>query len=123
MGKTTMGVGAALIALGVIGYIAGGASSFTAMIPAVFGLALAGLGAWAARGGAAEKNAMHVAAVAGLLGFLAPLGRIIPSLTSGAELGLPFWTNLAMFAICGAFFALCVKSFVDARRARAATAR
>lgn len=123
MGKTTMGAGAVLIALGVIGYVSGGASSFTAMIPAVFGLILAGLGAWAARGGAAEKNALLVAAAVGLLGILAPLGRIIPSLTSGSELGLPFWTNMAMFAICSGFFALCVKSFVGARRARAAAAK
>jgi hypothetical protein len=118
MGKTAIGFGVALIAIGVIGWLAGGMSSITGLIPALFGVALAGLGWWAGRGN--EKTAMHIAAVVGLIGLLAPLGRIFPALGSGGELGLAFWTNVLMFVACGAFFALCVKSFVDARKARQA---
>lgn len=121
MAKTTMGFGAALIAIGMIGYLAGGMSSVTGLIPAFFGLALLGLGWWATRG--KEKTAMHIAAVVGAVGALAPLSRIVPALAGGGELGLAFWTNVLMFVVCGAFVALCVKSFVDARKARAALAK
>lgn len=121
MSRTTIGFGIALIVAGLGGYLLGGASSFTALIPALFGLTLVGLGWWAGRG--SEKTAMHIAAVVGLIGTLAPLSRIIPGLASGGELGVAFWSNIAMFVISGAFFALCVKSFVDARRARAVAAK
>jgi hypothetical protein len=121
MARTTTGFGIALIVVGLGGYLLGGASSFTALIPALFGLVLAGLGWWATRG--SEKTAMHIASVVGLVGTLAPLSRIVPGLTAGGELGIAFWSNVAMFLVSGVFFALCVKSFVDARRARAATAK
>lgn len=121
MARVAIGFGAALIAIGVGSYVIGGASSFTALIPALFGLALVGLGWWGTRG--SEKTAMHIAAVVGLVGALAPLSRLIPSLTAGGELGLAFWSNAAMFVVSGAFFALCLKSFVDVRRARAAAAK
>jgi hypothetical protein len=116
-----MGFGAALIAIGLIGFLAGGASSVTGLIPAFFGVALLGLGWWATKG--KEKTAMHIAAVVGAVGALAPLSRIVPGLAGGGELGLAFWTNVLMFVVCGAFVALCVKSFVDARKARAAMAK
>lgn len=118
MSRTTIGFGIALIVVGVGSYVLGGASSFTALIPALFGIVLVGLGWWAGRRN--EKTAMHIATVVGLIGTLAPLSRIVPGLTSGGELGIAFWSNVAMFVISGAFFALCMKSFVDARRARAA---
>lgn len=118
MGKITIGFGVALIALGVLGYVAGGASSITGLIPAVFGVILSGLGFWAMRGSA--KTAMHIASVVALIGVLAPLSRLVPSLASGSELSLAFWSNALMFALCGALLALYVRSFVLARRARAA---
>lgn len=121
MAKTAMGFGGALIAVGVLGWLLGGASSITGLIPAVFGLILLGLGWWGGRG--KEKTAMHIAAVVALLGTLAPLSRILPGLTGGGELGIAFWSNVAMFLVSGTFLALCVKSFIDARRARAALAK
>jgi len=121
MSRTAIGFGIALIVVGLGSYVAGEASSVTALIPAIFGLALVGLGWWGTRG--SEKTAMHIAAVVGLVGALAPLSRLIPSLTAGGELGLAFWSNAAMFVVSGAFFALCLKSFVDVRRARAAAAK
>lgn len=121
MAKTTIGFGIALIVLGVAGFVLGGGSSATALIPALFGVILAGLGWWAGRGN--EKTAMHIASVVGLVGTLAPLARIVPALTSGGELGMAFWSNVVMFVVSGAFLALCIKSFIDARRARAATAK
>ncbi len=121
MSRTAIGFGVALIVIGLGGYIVGGASSFTALTPAFFGLALVGLGWWGTRGN--EKTAMHIATVVGLVGTLAPLSRVIPSLTSGGELGLAFWSNAITLVVSAAFFALCVKSFLDARRARAATAK
>jgi hypothetical protein len=121
MSRTAIGFGIALIVVGLGSYVAGGASSVTALIPAIFGLALVGLGWWGTRG--SEKTAMHIATVVGLVGTLAPVSRVIPSLTGGGELGLAFWSNAVMLVISGAFFALCVKSFVDARRARAQAAK
>jgi FtsH-binding integral membrane protein len=123
MGKTAIGFGVALIVIGVVGYAAGGASSFTGLIPAFFGIALAGLGAWANSGGKAEKNAMHIASVVALLGTLAPLSRIVPGLTSGGELGLAFWSNALMFVVCGVFLVLCIRSFIENRKARSAMAK
>lgn len=120
MSKVSIGFGVALIVLGVVGYFAGGASSITGLIPALFGAALVGLGVWGSRGN--EKTPMHIAAVVGLIGFLAPLSRIVPGLAGGAEMSLALATNILMFVICGVFVALCVKSFVDARRARTASA-
>ena len=121
MSRTAIGFGIALIVVGLGSYVAGEASSVTALIPAIFGLALVGLGWWGTRGN--EKTAMHIAAVVGLVGTLAPLSRVIPSLTGGGELGLAFWSNAIMLVVSGAFFALCVKSFVDAQRARAQAAK
>lgn len=121
MAKTSMIFGAALIAIGMIGYLAGGASSVTGLIPAFFGVALLGLGWWATKG--KEKTAMHIAAVVAALGAIAPLSRILPGLAGGGELGLAFWTNVIMFVVCGVFLALCIKSFMDARKARAAMAK
>ncbi len=116
MGKQSVIFGAILVAIAAFTYVLSGASSATALIPALFGLPLIGLGVWAMRGN--PKTPMHIAAVIGLIGALAPLSRVIPALAGGAELNLALASNVAMLVVCGAFFALCVKSFVDARRTR-----
>jgi hypothetical protein len=122
MGKTTIVFGLALIVLGIVSYLASGAVSITAMIPAFFGVPLTALGAWANTGEKAKKTAMHIASVVGLIGTLAPLSRIAPALSRGGELGMAFWSNVGMFLICGVFLALCIRSFVRARALRNQTA-
>jgi hypothetical protein len=124
MANVTIGFGLALAALGAGGYFATGRTSLTALIPLAFGLLLLVCGI-VARQESLRKHAMHAAAVLGLLGFLGPL-RVLPQmlrLVSGGE-GVPHRAavldQLAMMVVCGVFLALCIRSFVAARRARAA---
>lgn len=59
-----------LIALGLGGYFGTGTSSLTALIPAAFGVGIAGLGVMA-RGAGKRKRAMHIAVAVAALGFIA----------------------------------------------------
>ncbi len=64
------------------------------------------------------KHAMHAAAVIGVVGVI---GGFMPVMRSGFD-----WNKtgvkigLLMSLICAVFVALCVKSFIDARKARTA---
>jgi len=117
---TGMVIGALLIALGLAGYFAGGRASVTALIPAFFGLPLL-LSSALGQKEAWQKHAMHLASVFGLLGFLAPLGRIIPTAAKGEfVLNMAGISMILMVVLCGFFTFLCVKFFIDARKARQA---
>ena len=66
---------------------------------------------------------MHAAAAVGTLGAVAAALRLIMVLATGrvpSTLGLV--SLLGMLVLCGAFVALCVRSFIDARRRREAGA-
>jgi hypothetical protein len=116
-------VGLVLVLLGVGGYagwLSGGEGgrSTTALIPAYLGGALALLGLVALAAAGARKHAMHLAAVVGVVGFL---GGFMPLFRSQFDFSKPSAiSGLAMIVLCGGFVGLCVKSFVDARRSRAA---
>jgi hypothetical protein len=123
MAKVTIGFGVALAALGLGGYLATGRASFTALIPLAFGLLLVVCGVLARRE-PLRKHAMHAAAVLGLLGFLGPL-RVLPQMLALLGGGAvphraAVLDQLLMMIVCGVFLALCIRSFVAARRARAA---
>jgi len=111
-----------LIALGFVGYFAWeaiGASkqSVTALIPAFFGIPML-------LGGiiALKKNmlGMHIAVTFSLLGGLAGLGRLIPSLIKGSL----DWSTAApklvvVMTVVSIFFTvMAVRSFIAAKRAR-----
>ena len=114
--------GALLVLLGVVGYLAGGRASVTALIPAFLGLPLALVSAVGLKE-SLQKHAMHLASILGLLGLLAPLGRIIPALVRGEfALDLAGMSMVLMALLSGIFFVLCFKFFLDARKARLATA-
>jgi uncharacterized membrane protein HdeD (DUF308 family) len=116
MAKLTIGIGVALVVLGVGAFALTQAK--TSLIPAYFGVPLVVCGA-AALNEAYRKHAMHVAVVIGLLGFLMPLGRLIPVLVQGRRPApMALISLLAMMALCGVFVVLCVRSFIAARRAR-----
>ncbi len=118
MSKITIAVGAFLIILGLIGYLGTGMVSWTALIPAFFGLLLTILGALALQE-AWRKHAMHAAVVVGLVGFLGGAFSFMRPLLSGAEMKPMAATMQALMALtCAAFVGLCVKSFIDARAAR-----
>ena len=104
-----------LILLGVVGYFAGGRASVTALIPAFFGVPILLSSLFAMKN---LKLGMHLAALFGLLGFLAPLGRIIPKAVKGEfALNLATGSMIAMSVVCLIFLIQCVKSFKAARRA------
>lgn len=125
MPKVSIAFGAALIALGLWGYFGTATTSLTALIPVPFGLVLAVCGALALH----EKNlkmAMHIAATAGLLGFAGTVPGLLKlvKLLNGEPVARPqaVAAQSIMAGLMLVFLVLCVKSFIDARRARAAAA-
>lgn len=111
-----MGIAAGLIVIGVVGYVATDRQSATALIPAFLGLLLLAFG-WLGRNDAYRKHAMHGVALFALLGLLGTIRGLI-RLLSGTT--TPAAISQALTAILtGALLALCVKSFIDARRRRA----
>lgn len=117
-------IGLLLTGLGVGGYLGVEAEtrSWTALIPVFVGGPLFLLGLLGLKD-QFRKHAMHLAAALGLIGFLAPAGRLISTAARGSFVwGLPTMSQVAMAVLCAIFVALCVKSFRDARKAREATA-
>jgi hypothetical protein len=117
----SIGFGVILIALGVGGFVGTGSEHYTALIPAALGLLLIGFGLLALR----EKlrmHAMHGAVLVGLLGFLGGATMIVRALLSDAPIrSVSFGMQIAMAVLCLVFVALCVKSFIEARRRRRQT--
>lgn len=121
--------GLLLIAVGIWGYWGGALGlwqplgfdaperlSGTALIPAYLGAVLVVLGLLAFKE-SLLKHAMHGAAMIGLLGLLAAVSRI---LITGKVQGVGGTSLVAMALLCAIFIALCVNSFVQARRRRRA---
>jgi hypothetical protein len=114
--------GGLLIALGLIGYFAPGAFgdydkvSTTSLIPAWIGIALAACGLITMAKPGARKHAMHLAALIGVIGFA---GGFMPLFRSGFNFQkASAVSGLLMSSLSLLFVALCVKSFIDARKAR-----
>jgi hypothetical protein len=123
MPRISIGFGVVLIGLGVVGYLISDTRSVTALIPAFFGAALVGLGGLALNE-KLRKHAMHVAVLVGLVGCVVPAYRAIGALqkaASGEEVQnwTPFTFQALMAVICAVFVALCVRSFIQARRSQA----
>ena len=101
-----------------------GKIQFTALIPAGFGIGLLICG-FLALNEARLKHAMHGAAMIGLLGFLAGAGRGGMNLgkffAGDPELNMRSFVFVWLMAIiCAVFVALCIRSFINARKAREA---
>lgn len=88
--RTTIGYGAALITLGVGGFMATGAKHKTALIPAGFGALALGLGILAKKP-ARRKSALRGAAIVSLAGFLGSARGLkkLPALLQGKEVERP----------------------------------
>jgi hypothetical protein len=129
MAIPTIVCGLILTAIGSYGYLnatpnAEGKVSPTALIPAVIGVLILVCGALSFKDGL-RKHVMHVAAMLGVLGFLGGFAPPIRQLATGKELNLTapsVVAGLAMSLVCAAFVALCVRSFIAARKAREAKA-
>ena len=89
----------------------------TPLIPAFFGIPLIVLGV-IARNDKFRMHAMHGAALLGLIGFGMPAYMVISGLIKGDEFNVAKQEQAAMAVLCGLFVALCVKSFIDVRKAR-----
>jgi hypothetical protein len=116
--------GGLLTALGVVAYTSpdllgtGDSGKISALSPAFLGLPIALAGLVSTLKPSLLKHAMHVAAVLGLLGIV---GGFVPVAlrnfnfdTAAVKVGV------LMTLLSVAFVALCVKSFIDAKKARKA---
>lgn len=123
MAGTTIGIGLALVGVGLVGYFGTGAEHPTALIPAGFGVVLAILGALA-RNEQRRALYMHIAVTVGLLGFLGSFMGLVRffRLLAGEAVARPdaVKAQAAMAALTGIFVILCVRSFINARRNRTA---
>jgi hypothetical protein len=118
-----------LIIVGVVGYSGQepnpetGKVSMTALIPAFIGgvLALCGLLAFNDK---LRKHAMHFAAMVGLFGAIGgfmPIVRQISKTGTFDPMKPAAISGILMIVICLAFVGLCVRSFIQARKARQAS--
>jgi hypothetical protein len=112
--------GIILNAMGFAAFVASGA--YTSLIPAGFGTIIFLSGLLSVFIPKIRMHLMHVAALVGLLGTLGGLGMGLPKLgaliAGTAERPLASGMQIAMGVVCLVFLVLCVKSFIDARRAR-----
>jgi hypothetical protein len=108
-----------LIILGIAGYIP--TSAPTALIPAAVGVLLLICGVLARREGM-RKHAMHAAAAIALIGLLGSVGGLIklPTVINGTATGRPaaIIAQSIMAVLMTVFVALCVRSFIAARKNR-----
>jgi uncharacterized membrane protein len=115
-----------LIVVGVTGYSNQDPEKMspTALIPAFLGIALAICGLLAFKDGL-RKHAMHAAAVLALLGGLGAPYPIIKRLAKGTEVRFsePAVISAALTTvICLVLVAMCINSFIQAKKARQAAA-
>ncbi|QDT64625.1 hypothetical protein [Calycomorphotria hydatis] len=118
MAKKAMVIGELLFVLGIVAYFIAEKKSPTAFIPSGFGLAITICGVLAMQEHL-RKHAMHVAALLGVIGTLAPLGRLIPALLKGGGSPVALGSQAIMALLCGILVVMCVQSFIAARKAQA----
>lgn len=122
MTTLTLGIGGVLIAAGLIAYLATGAASVTALIPAFVGLLMLVAGLVARSNPAARRHSLHAAMALALLGVIGSLMNVfqLGSLLAGtAERPGAIITSTIMFVLLVAYLIVGVRSFVQARAKRA----
>lgn len=126
MAKVTLVFAALLIALGLVSYFGTGSQHPTALIPTWFGVALGLFGFLAMSPSEARRKLfMHINVTIGLLGFIGAAWRALQSYGHARSVGIEpdkiaLGAQLTMAILLLIYVALCVKSFIDARRARLA---
>lgn len=120
MTAITRALGLALIAVGVVSFLATGSDAATALIPAALGLVILALGVAAAKD-SLHRHAIHGALVVALLGALGTLMNVVelPALLSGGDVERPaaVIASTVTFLLCAGYIVLGVRSFRKARRA------
>ena len=118
MPRTTLVLGVLLIAVGVIGWLAAGMSSWTALIPAILGVVLAVCGVL---GRSNPKVWIHAALVVALIGALGTLRTVLglgDLLAGEAERPLAVISGTISFVLLVGYVVLGIRSFVAVRRER-----
>lgn len=120
--KMSINIGILLTLLGILSYILTDFVSLTALIPAFFGIAFAGLGFWGNSSESMKKHTMHAALLLALLGLGGSFSGLI-SLISALSGTMPERMAAAvsqsiMAIICIIFLIAGIKSFVNARRSK-----
>ena len=123
MAKVTLVFAVLFIALGLAGFITTGSSHPTALIPAALGLLLGIFGALSLGPNPSRRKLfMHINVTLGLLGFLGTVMGLIQwfQMLAGATVKNPPATEskAIMALLCLLYVALCVRSFIAARKAR-----
>ncbi len=119
MASTTVVFGAVLIVLGLAGFLSTSGELGSALVPALFGLALLASGVFAHRE-SSRKSAMHIAvglALLGCLGSFRGVAKVRSLMNGSASRPIVIELQLATFAICALFLWLCIRSFQEAARA------
>ncbi len=124
MPKLTINLGILLIILGIFSYYISGAASVTALIPAFFGIVFSALGFLAAKKESMRKHVMHAALLLAILGLGGSFGGLTSTIAylAGGESPERFMAAVSqaiMATLCILFLILGVKSFIDARKAKA----
>lgn len=125
MAKLTIGFGVVLAIIGIAFFVATGSTHPTALIALWFGIALILCGVLALTEDARRRMLwMHIAVTIGLIGFIFPGVMAIKEWVSahgGTLAHAPAVEEQAvMSVVCLVFTALCVRSFIAARRSRTA---
>jgi hypothetical protein len=121
MAPITLVFGGLLIALGLVGYFEPGMLgeydkvSMTSLIPAYIGGVLVLCGLITLAKPAARKHAMHLAALAGVIGLAGgfmPLVRSEFNFKKASAI-----SGAVMIGLSALFVILCIRSFINARKA------
>ena len=124
MAKTTIIFAVLLIILGLVGFIYTGSIHYTALIPMWFGIAM-GIGGFLAISPSESRRKlfMHINVTIGLVGLLGALIEALRGYGAARSAGLePDYIALAskliMAGLLLIYVNMCIKSFIEARRAR-----
>jgi len=124
MAKVTIIFAVLLIILGLTGFIYTGSIHYTALIPTWFGLAM-GIGGVLAISPSESRRKlfMHINVTIGLIGFVGALVEALRGYGAARSAGLDpdmiaLTSKLIMAGLLFIYVNLCIKSFVEARRAR-----
>lgn len=127
MAKVTLVFAALLMVLGIVGYVGSGSQYPTALIPAWFGVALGICGFLAISPSESRRKLfMHINVTIGLLGFLGGAVEGIRGIGKRPEMDTSHFlisaqtSKLLMAGLMLIYVLLCVRSFINARRARQA---
>lgn len=124
MAKVTLLFAVLLIVLGLVSFFGTGSQHPTALIPTWFGLALGAFGFLAISPSETRRKLfMHINVTIGLLGFLGAAWRAIQSYGHARSEGvapdaIALGAQVTMAGLLLIYVAMCVKSFIDARRSR-----